>query len=55
MNLPRTTIGFEFGVPYFLASKTLLPASSLIKGLFGFTKVRYWGLAKNLHRMQVTW
>jgi IS5 family transposase len=26
----------------------------IIKGLFGFTKVRYRGLAKNLHRMQVT-
>jgi IS5 family transposase len=26
----------------------------IIKGLFGFTKVRYRGLAKNLHRLQVT-
>lgn len=26
----------------------------VIKGLFGFTKVRYRGLAKNLHRLQVT-
>lgn len=26
----------------------------VIKGLFGFRKVRYRGLAKNLHRLQVT-
>jgi IS5 family transposase len=26
----------------------------IIKGLFGFSKVRYRGLAKNLHRLQVT-
>jgi IS5 family transposase len=26
----------------------------IIKGLFGFNKVRYRGLAKNLHRLQVT-
>lgn len=26
----------------------------VIKGLFGFTKVRYRGLPKNLHRLQVT-
>jgi IS5 family transposase len=26
----------------------------IIKGIFKFTKVRYRGLAKNLHRLQVT-
>jgi IS5 family transposase len=26
----------------------------LLKGLFGFSKVRYRGLSKNLHRLQVT-
>jgi transposase, IS5 family len=29
-------------------------AFRIIKGLFGFTKVRYRGLAKNLHRVQVS-
>jgi IS5 family transposase len=26
----------------------------VIKRIFGFTKVRYRGLAKNLHRLEVT-
>jgi hypothetical protein len=31
-----------------------VPLERMLKGLFGFTKVRYRGLAKNLHRVQVT-
>lgn len=29
-------------------------AFGIIKNVFGFTKVRYRGLAKNLHRLEVT-